>query len=106
MRSTQDQPSAFRVHSHLYWIAALGLILVMLVYFVSPSSLLVICIAALLGLLIQYFFQSMFLSKKTSFFLAFLTWGGGFLYITSALNGINSIMFGALIVAMGIYLYR
>lgn len=106
MRSTQEATPPVRIHPHIYWIAGLSGLLGILIFFVPPSSLIIILIAGLLALLIHYFFISIYFSEKTAFFTAFLIWGGVFLYLISAFNGLNALMYSALIVALGIYLYR
>jgi hypothetical protein len=77
-----------------------------LIFVVPPSSLIIVLIAAVLVMLLHYFIVSIYFSEKTAFFSAFLVWGGVFLYLISALNGLNVMMYSALIVALGIYLYR
>ncbi|MBP9797727.1 hypothetical protein KBC70_01125 [Candidatus Woesebacteria bacterium] len=105
MRSSQES-TPLRIHPHIYWISGLLVLLGILIFVVPPSSLIIVLIAAVLVMLLHYFIVSIYFSEKTAFFSAFLVWGGVFLYLISALNGLNVMMYSALIVALGIYLYR
>jgi len=106
MRSTEESSHGFSIHPHIYWIIVLAIILSFLIYTVAPTSLSIIVCASIVALLIHYLLQSMYFTKKTSLFVAFVTWGGIFLYIISAFNQLNSAMYIALVIALGIYLYR
>ncbi len=97
-----DRTKAFGV----FRIASLIALLSLLVYFVSPSNIIIIFVAHLIVGTLIFEITSMISNMRVGVLCGLVSAGSSFLYVIDLLNTLNGVIFVCLLLSLGLFLFQ